>query len=261
MKVEIDRNEAHRANSPSLAAMIRGGEEALLHSVGHKVEVVAVSQLAPCEANARRHSRKQIQKIAESINRFGFCNPVLVDDADQIIAGHGRVEAAKLLGLKVVPALRLSHLSAVEKRAYIIADNRLAELAGWDSEILAIELQGLIDVNFEVELTGFDIGEVEIMLNNETAGSKDEISEPISRAIISQAGVLESISCSTATPRTVAPLPPSMRQSGAGRASRENRRCLPASARPLLKSRKSEPALRRRMIWASPLRRLPLCRR
>jgi len=81
---------------------------------------------------------------------------VLIDDGDQIIAGHGRVEAAKLIGLAVVPTLRLSHLSAAEKRAYILADNRLAEKAGWDREILAIELQALIDLDFDVELTGFE---------------------------------------------------------------------------------------------------------
>jgi len=100
---------------------------------------------------------KQIRQIADSVARFGFCNPILIDDADRIIAGHGRVQAAKVLGLTAVPALRLSHLSDAEKRAYVLADNRLAELAGWDKEILAIELQGLIDLDFEVELTGFEM--------------------------------------------------------------------------------------------------------
>ena len=110
-----------------------------------RIEVLPVHQLTPYSNNARTHSKKQIRQIAESIRRFGFTNPVLVDDNGQIIAGHGRVEAARLIGLATLPAIRLSHLSPAEKRAYILADNRLAEKAGWDWEILAIELQELID--------------------------------------------------------------------------------------------------------------------
>src|SRR5674476_284957 len=102
--------------------------------------------LRPYAGNARTHSPKQIKQISRSIERFGFNNPVLVDDDDQIIAGHGRVEAAKLLNMKTVPTVRLSHLSEAEKKAYILADNRLAEKAGWDNEVLAIELQGLVDL-------------------------------------------------------------------------------------------------------------------
>ena len=90
---------------------------------------------------ARTHSRKQIKQIAASIERFGFTNPVLVSDGGEIIAGHGRVEAARLLGRRTVPTLALSHLSEVERRAYVLADNKLALNAGWDKEILAIELQ------------------------------------------------------------------------------------------------------------------------
>ena len=105
-----------------------------------KIENLPVSALRPYARNARTHSRKQIRQIANSIERFGFCNPVLIDDDQQIIAGHGRVAAAKLLGIESVPIVRLSHLSEADKRAYILADNRLAEKAGWDKEILAIEL-------------------------------------------------------------------------------------------------------------------------
>jgi ParB-like chromosome segregation protein Spo0J len=89
--------------------------------------------LRPYAGNARTHSPKQIKQIARSIDRFGFSNPVLVDDDDQIIAGHGRVEAAKLLNMKTVPTVHLSHLSESEKKAYILADNRLAEKAGWEA--------------------------------------------------------------------------------------------------------------------------------
>jgi ParB-like nuclease domain len=119
--------------------------------------------LRPYAGNARTHSPKQIKQIAKSIERFGFNNPVLVDDDDQIIAGHGRVEAAKLLGLKTVPTVRLSHLSEDDKRAYILADNRLAEKAGYDNEILVIELQHLAEVGFDVSLIGFEPAEVDII--------------------------------------------------------------------------------------------------
>lgn len=100
-----------------------------------QVEQLSVHALRPYTQNARMHSRRQIKQIANSIRKFGFCNPVLIGDDLQIIAGHGRVEAAKLLGYEMVPAVRLSHLSTVERRAYVLADNRLAELAGWDREI------------------------------------------------------------------------------------------------------------------------------
>src|ERR1700736_2314001 len=102
---------------------------------GQQVEIVPIVRLTAYKGNARTHTKKQIRQIADSITRFGFCNPILIDDANQIIAGHGRVEAAKLLGLEGVPTLRIAHLSEAEKRAYVMADNRLAELAGWDREI------------------------------------------------------------------------------------------------------------------------------
>src|SRR6516162_7766173 len=115
-----------------------------------RVETTPVCELRPHPNNARTHSRKQVKQIAKSIEKFGFCNPVLVDDAKQIIAGHGRVEAAKLLGIDAVPTCKLSHLSEGEKRAYVLADNKLAEKAGWDRELLAIELQGLIELDVDI---------------------------------------------------------------------------------------------------------------
>ena len=99
------------------------------------IEYTPVKELRPYAANARTHSRKQIRQIAKSIERFGFCNPVLIDDSKQIVAGHGRVEAAKIIGIEDVPTVRLSHLSETDKRAYILADNKLAQKAGWDREM------------------------------------------------------------------------------------------------------------------------------
>jgi DNA modification methylase len=137
-----------------------------------KIELCPLTRMMPYKNNARTHSKKQIRQIASSIKRFGFTNPVLIDDAGEIIAGHGRVEAAKLIGLAAIPTIRLSHLTETEKRAYILADNRLAEKAGWDCEILAIELQGLIELNFDVEMTGFSTADIDITLDDaaEAAG-------------------------------------------------------------------------------------------
>jgi DNA modification methylase len=159
--------------SPSADASVNGGVQIDSRQLGHvpglseqKIQLCPLTRLKPYKNNARTHSKKQIRQIANSIKRFGFTNPVLIDDAGEIIAGHGRVEAAKLLGLAAVPTIRLSHLSETEKRAYILADNRLAEKAGWDREILAIELQGLVDLDFDVEITGFSTADIDITLGD-----------------------------------------------------------------------------------------------
>jgi len=131
----------------------------------------AITSLRPYARNARTHSKKQVRQIAASIERFGFTNPVLVSDDGEIVAGHGRDEAAKLLKWKTVPTIVLSHLSETERRAYVLADNKLALSAGWDKEILAIELQALVDFDFDVELTGFSLAEVDFILDE--AGEAD----------------------------------------------------------------------------------------
>lgn len=114
--------------------------------------------------NPRTHSRKQIRQIADSIRQFGFTNPVLIDSGNVIIAGHGRVEAAKLLAMTSIPTLCLDHMSEAEVRAYVIADNRLAEQAGWDDALLALELGELIELDFDVQLTGFSTAELDQLL-------------------------------------------------------------------------------------------------
>ncbi|MCB7129879.1 MAG: ParB N-terminal domain-containing protein, partial [Candidatus Brocadiales bacterium] len=125
-----------------------------------------VSDLKPYPKNARTHSKKQIRKIAESIREFGWTNPILIDAEEGIIAGHGRVEAAKLMDLEQVPTLQIDHLTEKQKRAYIMADNRLAELAGWDIEILATELQFLttVDLDFDISIIGFETAEIDLMI-------------------------------------------------------------------------------------------------
>lgn len=107
------------------------------------IEQIATADLIPYARNARTHSEQQVSQIAGSIQEFGFCNPVLIDAENGIIAGHGRVLAAQKLKLEAVPCIRLSHLTDAQKRAYVLADNRIALSSGWDQEMLANELSDL----------------------------------------------------------------------------------------------------------------------
>ena len=122
--------------------------------------------LRPSPGNARTHSKKQVRQIADSIRTFGFTNPVLIDEANTILAGHGRVSAAKLFGLATVPCRLISAMSPAQKRAYVLADNKLALNAGWDAEILAIELQGLLEteLDFDIGVTGFSVPEIDSLI-------------------------------------------------------------------------------------------------
>jgi hypothetical protein len=133
-----------------------------------RIEWVSIGALRPNPRNARTHSRKQIKQIAASIRSVGFLSPVIVDDADMVLFGHGRLEAARLEGLTHAPIIRFGHLTEVQKRAYVIADNKLAEQAVWDREILAIELGELIDLmpaeGFDISLTGFEAPEIDLLL-------------------------------------------------------------------------------------------------
>lgn len=159
-----------------------------------EIERRPIADLKPYKGNPRTHSKRQIRQLAESLQRFGWTNPVLIDDVGGIVAGHGRVEAAKLLGLEAVPTIRLGAMSEAEKRAYILADNRLAELAGWDAELLAIELQFLLDadIDFEVEITGFDAADIDRILGGAGAATEPEaVPEPDPEApIVSRPGDL-----------------------------------------------------------------------
>ena len=140
------------------------------------IEYTRVEKLISCSRNARTHSKKQVSQIAESIKAFGFTNPVLIDRNNIIIAGHGRVAAAKSLGMESVPTVRLESLTDDQIRAYVIADNRLAEKAGWDHSILAIELQHLlaIDGDFDVTITGFEIPEVDLIIQEARDEQRNE---------------------------------------------------------------------------------------
>jgi DNA modification methylase len=123
--------------------------------------------------NARVHPEAQIGQIARSIERFGFNNPILIDCQNNVLAGEGRVRAARLLGLERVPALRIEHLNAAEKRAFVLADNKVAEASGWSKDILTLELQELGDLDFDLELTGFSPGEIEALLGGQDPAEEE----------------------------------------------------------------------------------------
>ncbi len=134
------------------------------------IEQCKLSSLSKNRRNARTHSKRQIQAIADSIRAFGFANPILIDENGLILAGTGRAAAAELLGLQSVPTIKIADLSEAQQRAFILAENKLAQRAGWDRELLALELGELSiqlpDLGFSVELTGFENGEVEAILTD-----------------------------------------------------------------------------------------------
>ncbi|WP_207093557.1 DNA methyltransferase [Novosphingobium sp. PY1] len=132
-----------------------------------RIEYLAIGALVPRASNPRTHSAAQLKQIERSIERFGFTNPVLIDEAGGIIAGHGRVAAARQLGIENLPCVRLANMGEAEIRAYVIADNKLAENAGWDRELLAIEFAWLdeLDLDFDLSITGFELPEIDILLD------------------------------------------------------------------------------------------------
>jgi DNA modification methylase len=164
-----------------------------LHRV--RVEFLPISSLKLYARNPRTHSPRQIRQIADSIRQFGFTNPILVDAEGGVIAGHGRVKAAKLLGMESVPTIRLERMSEAEKRAYVIADNKLAENAGWDRELLALELEYLSELNldFDLTVTGFETAEIDLLIGESgaTADALDELpAVDESAPLVSQLGDL-----------------------------------------------------------------------
>jgi len=155
-----------------------------------EITYVGPGSLRPYARNARRHSKAQIKQLAASIEQFGFVSSVLISDDGEIICGHGRVEAAKLLGLKAIPTVKLSHLSEAQRRAYVLADNQLALNAGWDKDLLAIEFSALVDLGFDLTVTGFSVTEIDLTLEAareadpaEEVRPEDELPEPVAQAV------------------------------------------------------------------------------
>ena len=164
--------------------------EALAAGAGLEIAHRNVADLIPYARNARTHSEAQVALIAGSIREFGFTNPVLVDGGNGIIAGHGRLMAAQKLGLVTVPVIELAHLSEAQIRAYILADNRLAEQAGWDSDLLALELGDLRDLGVDVMELGFEAGEIDALFRAAEADPREEVVPEVPDVPVSRPGDL-----------------------------------------------------------------------
>ncbi|WP_129724709.1 site-specific DNA-methyltransferase [Xylanivirga thermophila] len=131
-----------------------------------ELKLIDIDELIPYANNARTHSKDQINKLRSSLREFGFINPILIDKDYNILAGHGRVMAAREEGIKEVPCVLVEHLTEAQKKAYILADNRLAMDAGWDDEMLALELENLKELDFDIDFTGFDAAEIDELFSN-----------------------------------------------------------------------------------------------
>lgn len=137
-----------------------------------KIETIELDRLIPYARNSRTHSDKQVAQVAASIREFGFTNPVLIDSEYGIIAGHGRVMAARKLGMEEVPCIMLGHLTETQKKAYIIADNKLALNSGWDEGMLGLELSDLLASDFDIDLIGFDVDDIGDLIADEAPGEQ-----------------------------------------------------------------------------------------
>lgn len=145
-----------------------------MNKTATEMQLVPVEKLIPYINNARTHNKEQITKLRSSLREFGFINPVIIDKKYNVIAGHGRIMAAKEEGINEVPCVLVDYLTEAQKKAYILADNRLAEDAGWDENLLKIELESLQDMDFDLELTGFDLDDIDSILNPETSGGAED---------------------------------------------------------------------------------------
>ncbi len=131
-----------------------------------EIAYIATTDLIPYANNPRTHSEQQVSQVASSIKEFGFNNPILIDEHNGIIAGHGRLAAAQKLNFKLVPTITLAGLSEAQRKAYVIADNKLTENGGWDYDLLAVEIERLTELEIDVDLTGFDAEELQVITQN-----------------------------------------------------------------------------------------------
>ncbi|RKD25221.1 DNA modification methylase [Caminicella sporogenes DSM 14501] len=157
-----------------------------------ELKILPIDELIPYANNVRTHSKEQIKKLRSSLREFGFINPVLIDKDKNIIAGHGRIIAAKEEGIKEVPCVLVEHLTEAQKKAYILADNRLALDAGWDNELLALELENLKELDFDIDLTGFNAAEIDELFSNihdkEVSGDDFDVDAALEKEPISKHG-------------------------------------------------------------------------
>ena len=155
------------------------------------IQYIPTENLTPYKNNAKKHPEKQVQQIAGSIQQFGFINPIVVDQNKKIIAGHGRLEAAKVLNLKQVPVIHVSHLTDAEVRAYRLADNQLTMNSGYDTELLRVELVDLssMELDFDLDITGFELPEIEFLIEGETSKETDSDDEVIEEDVPKRASL------------------------------------------------------------------------
>ena len=155
-----------------------------------EMQLVDIDKLIPYVNNARTHSKEQITKLRSSLREFGFINPIIIDENFNVIAGHGRICAAKEEGIKEVPCVFADHLTEAQKKAYIIADNRMAEDSGWDEELLKVEMEALQDMGFDLSMTGFDESELADLFGDDTEGEDDnfDVEAELEEPCISQTG-------------------------------------------------------------------------
>lgn len=157
-----------------------------------EMKIIPIDELIPYVNNARTHSPEQINKLRASLREFGFINPVIIDKDKNIIAGHGRVMAAREEGIKEVPCVLVDYLTEAQKKAYILADNRMALDAGWDEEMLRVEIESLQGADFDVSLTGFSDDEIAHIFDEETEAKEDDfnVEEELQKPVFSKAGDL-----------------------------------------------------------------------
>ena len=156
------------------------------------LELVDIDRLIPYANNARTHSPEQVKKLQASLREFGFINPVIIDDKFNVVAGHGRIMAAKAEGMKEVPCVYVSHLTEAQKKAYILADNRMAMDAGWDEEMLKVELEALSDLSFDLSMTGFDENELAELFKDEVEEEDDDfdVDDELQKPTVTKSGDL-----------------------------------------------------------------------
>ena len=159
--------------------------------VSKRTEIIDIDKIIPYIGNARTHSKEQINKIRASFREFGVISALVVDDNYNLLVGHGRLEAARIEGIKQLNCIVVDHLTEAQKKAYIIADNRLAEDAGWDNELLAVELEGLKELDFDIDLIGFDEAQLNMILGSDDAEEDDfDVDEALKEPTMSQQGDL-----------------------------------------------------------------------
>jgi ParB-like chromosome segregation protein Spo0J len=167
------------------SGLVPGGQmgKALSPRMAERIELWPVERLVPFEGNARTHSAAQVAQLAASIQRFGFLAPILVDGESGILAGHGRLLAARELGMEQVPVVVLDHLTPDERRAYVLADNKIAENAGWDEERLAEELGALMDAEFNLGMLGFSDDDLRRLTDGLELGEFEQLSQPLAPGV------------------------------------------------------------------------------